>query len=126
MINECDLEKSYLEQSQSYSKHNITKDEFAANESLKRNKDIVIKKANKGSNVVIQNCKDYINEGLRQLSDRYFYRLQEESLTEIHNTLIKQAIDNMPFSKEISSKTADYLYIDYPRTAKLNLLPKIP
>ena len=69
--------------------------------------------------------KDYIDEGLRQLSDRNFYRLQEESLTEIHNTLIKQAIDKMLVSKEISSKTADYLYIDNPRTAKLYLLPKI-
>ena len=85
----------------------------------------MIKKADKGSNVVVQNRTDYINEGLRQLSDQKFYRLQEESLTEHHNSLIKKAIDEMVCTKEISSKTADYLFIDNPRTAKFYLLPKI-
>ena len=80
----------------------------------------MIEKADKGSNVVIQNRTDYI-----ELSDLKFYRLQEESLTQHHNSLIKEAIDEMVRTKEISSKTGDYLYIESPRTAKFYLLPKI-
>ena len=85
----------------------------------------MIKKADKGSNVVIQDRTDYINEVLKQLFDRKFYRLQEESLTNHHNTLTKKAIDHMVTTKEISSKSADYLFIENPRTAKFYLLPKI-
>ena len=80
----------------------------------------MIKKADKGSNVVIQNRTDYI-----ELSDLKFYCLQEESLTQHHNSLIKEAIDEMVRTKEISSKTGDYLYIESPRTVKFYLLPKI-
>ena len=41
---------------------------------LKETKHIVIKKADKGSNVVIQNKCDYTEEGLRQLSEVKFYK----------------------------------------------------
>ena len=85
----------------------------------------MIKKADKGSNVVIQNKHDYIKEGLTQLSDQKFYRLQEENLTAHHSDLIKKAINEMVLTKEISSKTADYLFTENPRTSKYYLLPKI-
>ena len=125
LLNESALQNSILSPKLLNLKRNLTKAEVNAKSSLQRNHDIVIKKADKGSNVVIQNKTDYINEGLKQLSDRKFYRLQEESLTAHHNSLIKQAIDDMVQSKEISSKTADYLFIENPRTAKFYLLPKI-
>jgi hypothetical protein len=35
--------------------------------------DIIIKKADKGSAVVVMNTTDYLREGLRQLQDRKFY-----------------------------------------------------
>ena len=79
----------------------------------------------KGSAVVIQNRIDYIKEGLRQLSDRNFYRLQEENLTHIHNNLIIEQVNKMLMSKEISQKTADYLILETPRTPNFCLLPKI-
>ena len=60
-----------------------------------------------------------------QLSDRNFYCLQEENLTTAHNHLIKNQIDEMVAHKEISQKTADYLFLENPRTAKFYLLPKI-
>ena len=43
---------------------------------------MVIKKADKGSNVVIQNVDDYISEGLRQLGDEKFYTKLDHDLTE--------------------------------------------
>ena len=106
-------------------KFNLTKEERSAKCSLSQNRNIIIKKADKGSAVVIQNRSDYIKEGLRQLTDRNFYRLQEENLTHIHNTLITEQVSSMVTSKEISQKTADYLILETPRTPNFYLLPKI-
>ena len=106
-------------------KFNLTKEERSANRSLAQNKDIVIKKADKGSAVVVQNRSDYIKEGLRQLTDRNFYRIQEENLTHIHNELISEQVQRMLTSKEISPKNAEYLILETPRTPNFYLLPKI-
>ena len=125
LLNESALQNSILSPELRNSKRNLTRAEFTAKSSLQNNHSIVIKKADKGLNVVIQNRTDYIKEGLKQLSDLKFHGLQERSLTQHHNSLIKKAIDGMLLSKEISSKTADYLFIDNPRTSKLYLLPKI-
>ena len=124
---------SLLNQEQLVDKHfprktlrfNLTKDERSAKRTLSQNRDIVIKKADKGSAVVIQNGFDYIKEGLRQLTDRNFYRLQEDNLTHVHNKLITEQVKNMVNSKEISTKTAEYLILETPRTPNFYLLPKI-
>ena len=106
-------------------KFNLTKEERSAKRSLSSNNHIIIKKADKGSVFVIQNHSDYITEGLRQLSDHNFYRLQEENLIHIHNTLISDQEDRMVLSKEISQKTADYLILETTHTSNFYLLPKI-
>ena len=59
---------------------------------LRARTDIVIKKADKGNNVVIMNKEDYLTEAMRQLSDRKFYRplakpIFEENILEIRNLL---------------------------------------
>ena len=41
---------------------------------LKNNKNIIIKKADKGSAVVLMHAEDYLREGYRQLSDQQFYK----------------------------------------------------
>ena len=120
LLNESAILKS---EPHKLTKRNLTSAEYKAKTSLTKNDSIVIKKADKGSAVVVQNKSDYISEGLRQLSDRNFYRLQEENLTNIHNSQIRTAVDGMVTTKEITLKTADYLVLDNPRTAKL--LPKI-
>ena len=48
--------------------------QFKALTDLKENKSIMIKKADKGSNVVIRNVDNYMEEGLRQLGDEISYR----------------------------------------------------
>ena len=103
-------------------KSNLSSAEREAKSTLANDSSIVIKKADKGSAVVVQNrssTKDYIKEGLRQLSDRNFYRLQEDNLTPIHSKSIKDAVDKMVSSYEISSKTGEYLTLDNPRISKL-------
>ena len=55
-------------------RRNLTIKQFKALTDLKENKSIMIKNADKGSNVVIQNLGDYISEDLRQLGDEKFYK----------------------------------------------------
>ena len=123
----CFMNENSL-QNQSSSNHkraNLRKTEFEALKSLKNNKDIVIKKADKGSAVVIQNRTDYIKEGLKQLNDTKFYTQVESDLTVHHKNLVASKINTMFTSGEIDQKCANYLVIDNPRTANFYLLPKI-
>ena len=48
-------------------KRNLKKEEVIAINTLRNNKDIVIKPADKGGDIVIMNKEDYIREGLKQL-----------------------------------------------------------
>ena len=106
-------------------KQNLTKEEKKAMTDLKQNTDIVIKPADKGSAVVIQNKEDYIKEGLRQLNDQNFYQEVPDDLTGTHNEHVQQLIQNLLLKEEITEKCADYLHIEKPRTSQLYLLPKI-
>ena len=121
-LNENCLENSAQERPQ---RHNLRKAEITALKSLRLNNEIVIKKADKGSAVVILNRDDYVKEGLRQLNDKNFYIEQIHDLTNYHRNLVKLKVDKMLESKEIDKKCAEYLVIDTPRTANFYLLPKI-
>ena len=104
---------------------NLTTQEYNAIKSLKNNKQIVIKKADKGSCIVIQNREDYIREGERQLSDHNFYTETEFDLTEEHSDDINKFINSLIIEHQLHQSTADYLTKDNNRTAQLYLLPKI-
>ena len=54
--------------------NNLTKAERKGLQELKLNNDIIIRKADKGSAVVIMNTKDYLREGYRRLQDTNFYK----------------------------------------------------
>ena len=122
LLNQRDIEKSYPKIKP---RSNLTWSEKQAKLTLSKNPNIVIKKADKGSAVVLQNRSDYIKEGLRQLKDRDFYRLQEDTLTEIHNNTITKEVTRMYYQGEIHLQTAEYLVAEKPRTPNLYLLPKI-
>ncbi len=106
-------------------KRNLTKGQRKALESLRSNNHIVIKKADKGSNVVIMDTDKYIQEGVRQLGDDKFYVQRDEDLTTEHRLKVQQVLDNMLDNKEITEKTHQYLSSKNERTALLYLLPKI-
>ena len=121
-LNENSLQSKPLSQ---HKRANMRKAEFDALKSLKANSDIIIKKADKGSAVVIQNRKEYIKEGLRQLNDTKFYKQIDSDLTDYHKNLVSSKVNSMLKSGEITEKCASYLVIDNPRTANFYLLPKI-
>ena len=105
--------------------HNLSCGEKQALAELSHNSNIVIKPADKGSAVVIQNRSDYIQEAIRQLSNSNFYIETPEDLTEKHNKDIQNLVQDLLDNDEISPKCADYLVFAQPRTSQLYLLPKI-
>ena len=74
---------------------------------------------------MVLNTIDYINEGLRQLSDDNFYIETDTDLTNQHKTQINNKIREMHEDKEIDLKCHDYLMDSTGRTSLLYMLPKI-
>ncbi len=105
--------------------NNLTRSERSALTELKAMSDIIIKPADKGSAVVILNKKDYIAEGMRQLSDKKFYKKLDTDPTEAYNDKIKEVVEQLCKDGEISEGLKRYLIVDTPRTPQLYLLPKI-
>ena len=105
--------------------NNLTRGERQAMTELANNKDITIKKADKGSSVVIMNTSDYITETKKLLDNTLHYRLDETCQTDTHYALIVEALDNILTKEEITEETYDYLVNDVPRTPLLYTQPKI-
>ena len=120
--NESSLNRTKLPK---YNGENISADERAAIKKLLSNKNITIKPADKGGAVVVMNTTDYINEGLRQLSDHKFYIETDDDLTDTHKQAIHSKIKNMEEDKEIDLKCHDYLMASKCRTSLFYMLPKI-
>jgi hypothetical protein len=87
-----DLIKESLKYSK-LDKDNLSKEDSMFLKSLKDNPHVVVKKADKGSAVVIMNTTDYLREGYKQLDDANFY----------------QKLHNDP-SKEIAIKINKIIY----------------
>ena len=86
---------------------------------------IGIKPADKGSAVVIQNTKDYVAEGLRQLKNEKFYKESPVDLTDVHVAQITSVVTEMFNNKGISKKCKEYLLNYEIRPARFYTLPKI-
>ena len=71
---------------------------------LRKNPEIVIKKADKGSAVVIMNTTDYLREGYRQLSDPNFYTKIREDPTEKISDRICKVLTQMKNLKLITKE----------------------
>ena len=106
-------------------RQNITQEEHQALLDLQNNKSIVIRKADKGSAIVIQDIEDYRAEGCKQLSDDKYYRKVESDLTIEHSERVNAVLTHMLESGKILSKTFENLFNDKPRTSQFYLLPKV-
>ena len=117
-----DLLKCKADQSHQY---NLTKEQWKGLMELGKNPEIVIKKADKGSAVVIMNTTDYLREGYRQLSDPNFYNKIREDPTEKISDNICKVLTEMRNLKLITQKNFEYLNIRNPKAGRFYLLPKI-
>ena len=106
-------------------RHNLTKNERESLAKLKTNKSIVIKKADKGSSIVVMNRSDYIKEAEKQLSDKNFYKEIAQDLTIKHQKEVNTDLQEYLETGELSPEVYDCLINTNPRTSALYLLPKI-
>ena len=120
---------------------NLTQKQYMAIKNLAENRDnLIIRKADKGSAVVLQSREDYIWEGLRQLEDPEYYQpldkpmyldtipLLEEVLEELENTYGEVGGRNINGWCGINTKQREYLSPWEHRTPRERLfymLPKI-
>jgi len=107
--------------------HNLSKEERDAFQSLQSNPNIIIKKADKGSAVVLMDLGDYIKEAERQLSDTDFYIPTDSDLSEKHIKEIEEILKTMVEKDEIDWETFASLCPSSSknRTANFYFLPKI-
>lgn len=105
---------------------NISMNERLALETLRNNKNIVIKKADKSTTIVIQNKSNYVSEGLRQLNDRVHYQHIPHHNTENIEKEIYNCLHQLRSLNEIDDTTYTFLRSNKkPKTGNLYLLPKI-
>ena len=106
-------------------KKNLTKEEYKSIKLLRNHPDIIIKPADKGSAIVIQDKEYYVKEGERQLHNDYFYEETENDLTGEVIHRVNLHVNNTLQRGQISQNTSKYLTTDIDRTQQFYLLPKI-
>ena len=106
-------------------KRNLKKEEWTAITTLRNNKDIVIKPSDKGGSIVIVNKHDYLQEGLKQLSNRNHDKILEEDPIQEYNNQIFQVLQQAANLNIIDGKTKKTLYNKSPQCPSFYMLPKI-
>jgi hypothetical protein len=105
---------------------NLTPGEFKAISELQNLADkIIIRPADKGSAVVVQDRETYIAEANRQLTNPMFYMKVEEDLTPKHRGEVLAYIDKMFEEGDLDVSVVNYLHEQENKTARFYLLPKI-
>ncbi|CAH2293739.1 Hypothetical predicted protein, partial [Pelobates cultripes] len=101
---------------------NLTKQENKALHSLRHNKMITIRPADKGGNIVIRNSSDNVGMAFKILEDKDAYHLLKTDPTNAFLHDYKQILDNRGL---LSKEEYDFLLNRNPRIATFYCLPKI-
>jgi hypothetical protein len=105
---------------------NISADEMSSLHRLSKNENIVIKKADKGSAIVIMNKEDYLFEGYRQLQNPLHYKRLEKPIFMETAKLITDILIDLKEASYISEKQLKFLQPTAdPRSRIFYTLPKI-
>ena len=105
-------------------KHNLTKEERTAIKTLKSNKTIIVKPADKGSGTVIMTTDAYKIEVYSQLTNPNHYKETTENITAQLRTKIIQEIKHHVLTGAIPPATEKWLILDQPKPARFYILPK--
>ena len=125
-LDRIDTDISLLDSVPSHS--NLSKDERKALKELALDNSLVIKNADKGSGVVVENFDCYIKNGLEHLSDRNIYEQIAEDPTVSLGLAINKFIAHIAKKGVIDNITKQYLTFpvdSLPRTQQLFFLKKI-
>lgn len=105
---------------------NLSHQEIRALNKLRKNQDIVIKPADKGSKIVLMDKTQYLIEANRHLQNPLHYRPRPGSLQRETQEMIKPMINKLHKDRYISHKQKVYLLgPDPPRPCQFYLLPQI-
>ena len=104
---------------------NLTKEERRALRSLMTRTDIVIKKADKGSAMVIMSREDYINKVRSHLDNRGHYLKLDDDPTQRVSLEIKEALIKMVNRFSIPEELIRILLPDETWVSRFYILPKI-
>ena len=85
----------------------------------------IIKKAEKGSGVVVWDREDYLKEAEKQLGDKEIY--EELSLDPVSPLIssVKGCLSRVKNSGDTPDETLEYFFINKPKRGRFYLLPKI-
>ena len=107
-------------------RNNLNKAEIKALRNIRKNPNIVIKPADKGSATVIMDKQNYINEGMRQLNNNQYYKKIENPIYPETCLKVNEILYDLLRNKEISEKQFNYLKAPMePRPRIFYMLPKI-
>ena len=112
----CSIEHDLHRQNIENLERKTHKEEYKAIRSLRNNKEITIKPADKDSAIVILDKSSYSNEGQKQLNSTQFY---EETSTDLTGEVIHRVnlhVNGMLQKGQISKNTSNHLNIDIDRT----------
>ena len=104
---------------------NLTSDEQQALHDLRSRKDLVIRPADKGSAIVIQDGDAYHKEVMRQLLDLRFYKALDVDPTDKHQEAVRDVVGDLLDRGVINQKTARDLVETKVRSPHFYTLPKI-
>ncbi|CAJ0934922.1 unnamed protein product [Ranitomeya imitator] len=104
---------------------NLSVTERQALTSLKQEKDIIIKPADKGGAIVVMDKTLYKNEVYRQLSDTTTYKKLSYNSTQTIQDVIRTTLDGFQTRGILDCKTRAFLTKKHPITPVIYILPKI-
>ena len=104
---------------------NVSREESKAINSLRSDRTIVVKEADKGSGVVVWDREDYITEAESQLGDSEVYSRLDNDPSERLHQIISDTLKRISDRGDLDQTTLDYLMVNNPRLGRFYLLPKI-
>ena len=102
---------------------NISREESEAINSLRSDRTIVVKEADKGSGVVVWDREDYIMEAESQLGDSEVYSKLDNDPSERLHQIISDTLKTINDRGDFDEATLDYLMVNNPRLGRFYLLP---
>lgn len=105
--------------------NNMSKLERDALKELNNDKTVVVRPADKGGAIILQNTADYEQEIYRQLGDTHFYRKLSNDPTKTFLTLVHNKLQFWFDKGEINKSEFGFMKNEFPVTPVIYTLPKV-
>lgn len=113
---EQDVKSVFKNKTEQKTYNNLPKKEREALTALRNDSTLVVRPADKGGAVVIQDLLDYESEVYRQLNDINFYKKLSSDPTSCFKNYICDRLNRWPVSGDIKKSEFDFMLNDFPIT----------